>query len=85
MTYNWRKGGRRGANMISANPQRIGTPKDARWATGRNVKGEAGGGYYKAVEVWACKTRDESGAVWTVADYCDRAQAEAWVNTGVRP
>jgi hypothetical protein len=69
-------------------PERIGyVSKDlgARWATGRNVKGEDGPGTYKAVEVWALKVRGHNAEVVTIETHCTREQAEAWVWEGVRP
>ena len=88
MNYNWRIGRSRGPNNIRALPERIGyVSKDlgARWATGRNVKGEDGPGTYKAVEVWALKVRGHNAEVVTIETHCTREQAEAWVWEGVRP
>jgi hypothetical protein len=87
MTYNWRIGTNRGPNHVNANPQRIGTPKDARWATGRNVKGDRTRGpygvTYEIVEVWTLKRRDlVTGKVLVVEDGRSREYAEAWVKEG---
>lgn len=72
----------RGANMVSADPQQIGTPKDERWATGRNVKKALADHCWEAVEVWTLKRRDANGKVVVVDTHCSRERAEAWVATG---
>lgn len=94
MTYNWRIGQVRGANVVNANPQRLESDDRRRYALGRNVKGgsKRGPGYYEIVEVWTLKEHiggspNRSGG-WpsiVVGTLCDRGQAEAWVNKGVKP
>ena len=70
----------RGANMVRANAQRIGSSRDQRWATGRNVKIELSeAGTYGVAEVWTLKERDSRGKVRTVATHMPREDAEAFV------
>ena len=80
MSYNWRLGGIRGANMIEAHPQRLESPDGSRWALGRNVKCQRGYGVWDAVEVWTLKQRVDGKAV-TVDTGRDKAAAEAWVRS----
>lgn len=72
----------RSANCIEANPQHIGTPKDARWATGRNVKRSLPDRRWDAVEVWTLKQRGPDGSVVVVATGRDVTEAERFVKTG---
>jgi len=72
----------RGANNIAANPQHIGSPKDARWATGRYVKRSLPNRRYDGVEVWALKARAADGSVTIVATGRSREEAEQFVATG---
>ena len=81
MNYNWRVGGRRGANMIEPHPQRLESPDGQRYALGRYVKRSLGEGVFDGVEVWTLKQRVNGRAV-TVETHRDKAAAEAWVNTG---
>lgn len=72
----------RGANMFIANAKSLGSPKDARWATGRTVKGEAPGGGYRPVEVWTLKRRDADGKVEVVDTLRSEEDAKVWVADG---
>ncbi len=78
MAYSPYIGQSRGQNLIDAHPQRMGTPADARWATGRNVKVSLPGGYYEAVEVWTLKHR-VNGTVEVYRIHQSREAAAAWV------
>lgn len=75
----------RGANLIEPHPQRMGTPQDARWATGRNVKRSLPDRRYDGVEVWALKRRAADGTVEVIAQHQSREAATAWVEAGVPP
>lgn len=82
---NYKVSTRRGANMVKANPQRIGEPSNvvgARWATGRNVKYSEGWGVYSVTDVWALKERGADGKVRVVAQHRSREAAEAFVKGG---
>jgi uncharacterized protein (DUF1800 family) len=79
---NYRVSIRRGANMVNANPQRMGTPSKvpgARWATGRNVKCSVGFGRFDIAESWTLKMRMEDGSVRVVAQHLNRETAAAFV------
>lgn len=72
----------RSANCIAANPVGIGSPKDARWATGRNVKRSLPDRRWDAVQVWTLKQRGPDGSVVVVATGRDVKEAERFVKTG---
>lgn len=74
----------RGANMMQANPQRLTSADGSRWATGRTVRGEAPGGGYRPVQVWALKHRVNGKAV-TVRAGVARDEAEAWTASREKP
>lgn len=69
----------RGKNQVNANPQRMGAPTDARWATGRNVKLSLPNHRYTVVESWTCKRRDENGKVVVVRQSVTREAAERFM------
>lgn len=79
MSTNVKTTSRRGANMIAANPQRLESADGARWATGRNVKGESRDGTVNPVESWTLKARDAAGKMIIVARQATRAAAELHV------
>ncbi len=76
----------RSANVVFADPQKIGTTKDRRWATGRNVKGDSprGRGYYDIFEVWTLKSRLSNGRILVCDTGATREQAERWVKEGAK-
>jgi hypothetical protein len=80
VSYNWRVGQSRGANLIAANPQRLESADGTRWACGRNVKVSTGYRTYDGVEVWSLRTRNEAGKVIVCAEHMDRKAAEEWVS-----
>lgn len=79
---NYRVTTRRGGNLVVTNAQQIGSPRDARWATGRNVKQSLPGRRWQPVEVWTLKRRGADGKVEIVARGRGRVDAEHFVRTG---
>jgi hypothetical protein len=69
----------RSKNLVNANPQKMGSPTDKRWATGRNVKLSLPDHRYDVVQVWTCKERDENGKVVVRWQSVSREKAEAFV------
>ena len=57
----------RGANMVEAHPQKMGSTSDKRWATGRYVKRSLPDRRWEAVMAWTLKMRMEDGSVRVVA------------------
>lgn len=69
----------RGANLVEAHPQKMGSTSDKRWATGRYVKCSLPDGRWRGVEAWTLKTRMEDGSVRTVAFGRSKEEAEQFV------
>lgn len=80
---NYRVPTRRAASIVRADPKKLGTSKDGRWATGRNVKVAMPEGRFDIVEAWTLKERMPDGSVNVVASGVSREDAEAFVGVGL--
>ena len=72
----------RSGNAVNPMPVKMGSTKDKRWATGRNVKFSLPDHRYGVVQVWTLKERLEDGTVRVVATHRSLEAAEAWVKFG---